>query len=487
MNQEENEVSINLADMFAHLLHNWKFILIMMAVFMVLVGGVMSFRDYIGMENKYTDETYQSMIRELTDVQISNINQFYNRYKNYKERISDNEFYMDNSLMMKIDPYHVSVYTVEYLVKTGYQGIMGTFESAALDLDDYQEMAKIMGDDIDARYVNELVGLWGSIQQDSYDIDTDKVGDVINGNITNTYTGILTFRVTINDRPTCEKIAEVADRAIMEHLEKLKAAGIKAEISPLTTAYTEKVDTSIAEYQRGQIDSGSGLVTSYFKFVEDAEDSLGEDEAEVFKYLVEKEEETTDKIHWKRWIVVGAAVGIVIAVAILVVGYLLIPGVKTNEDAFLLTKDKEMGIVIQKATSKVFLGKLFHNWAKNVEFHGIRQLPDTESIPLVCDRILRLCESKKAKNVFLVSDSDDKYSKDVLDNCLKILNEKGLLAKSGNPGASLESLENLRASAAAVLVLTKKSSLPDSVKGNIAVCEENEIPIVGNFIIHPQR
>ncbi len=486
-NQEENEVSINLKDMFAYMLHNWKILLIISLVLMAVVGGFMSYRDYAAIQSKYKEETYISMTENLTDNQIESIEQFYNRYLNYQARMKDNQFYIDNSALMKLDTNNVSILTREYIIKTNYQGIMSSFSAAALDLDDFEKMVKVMDDNIDARYVNELVSLGGSTVQDATDIDTDKVGDVINGFFANSYTGLLTLRITYNDRETCERMAEIADEAIWEHFELLKASGIDADMTVLTTSYTEKVDESTAEYQRSTIERNSNQIQAYYNFVEDAEKILDEDEYKVFSYLIQKDQEVTDHVHWKKWIVIGFGAGLVLALAILVVNYFLIPGIKTMDDALLLTKEKEMGVVIQKAKSKVFLGKLFHNWAKKVEFHGVRQVPDNEMIPLVCDRIIRICEGKSAKSIFIISDVESGYSKDVVDKCIGLLSENGLSAKAGNPIASIEALKGVRESAAAVIALTNKESLPNSIKGNIAVCEENSVPIIGNFIIHPQR
>ena len=145
MYEEEYEETLSLTDIIAYILHHWKPIIILSVVFMVLVGGLLSYRDYSAIQNKYVDETYSTMTRDLTESQISNAQQFYKRYQTYKQRIADNQFYLDNSLKMKIDPNKVSVYTVQYLVSSDYQGIINSFTSSALDLDDYEEIKSHRG------------------------------------------------------------------------------------------------------------------------------------------------------------------------------------------------------------------------------------------------------------------------------------------------------------------------------------------------------
>lgn len=487
MNQDENEASINLADMFAYFLHHWRVILILVLVFMAAVGGYMSYRDYSGIQNKYKEETYSSMVKDMTVEQLENVNQFYNRYITYKEKIADNQFYIDNSLYMMLDANNISSLTREYLVKTSNRGVLSSFAATSLDYDDYTEMAKVFGDDVDPRYVNELVSMWSSTEQDSYDINTDKVGDVINGSFAYSYSGLLSFSIIANDKATCEALADIVDKAVLEHLEKLQTSGINVEMAELTTAYNERVDNSIAEYQRSRIEEGANLFTEYSDFETNSEKVLSEDELAVFNYRVEKDQEVTDHVHWKKWVVIGLGIGLVVAAVFIVLKYLLIPGIKTADDAYIITGEKELGIIIETPKSKVFLGKLFHVWAKNVEFHGVKQVPDKESIPLVCDRISRLCEDKSAKSVMLIVDCEGGYANEVVSKCVKYLEEAGIKAASGNPGTSMEALKSLRESSAAVFVLVNKGSLPDSIRSNILICKENNVPVIGNFIIHPQR
>ena len=115
MYQKENEVSINLADMFAHILHHWKLILILSIALMALVGGLMTYKEYREVQNKYEESTYSAMIANMTDAQIETVEQFYSRYTAYKERIADNQYYVDNSLRMKLDANNIFVLTREYL------------------------------------------------------------------------------------------------------------------------------------------------------------------------------------------------------------------------------------------------------------------------------------------------------------------------------------------------------------------------------------
>ncbi len=489
MNQEEKEVTINIADMFAYLIHRWKTVLIWGLIFMILVGGFMSFREYRGIKSKYKNETYSAMMDSLTENQQNNVKNYYSRYENYKKRIGENQKYIDNSFLMDIDPNNVSEYTVEYLVKTGYSDIMSSFVTSAFDYEDYEKMAAIIANSANAGYINEIVRLDGKVQQDAYEIDTDKVGDVINGNINNSYTGILKLQIKTDNREMCEKISEVADDAIKRHLEKIKNAGIDAEITELTTVYMQKEDSELSEYQRNKIDEGAEIVNEYYRFISDADKTLDENELYVFKYMIDKDQEVSETVNWKKWIVVGFVVGFVFSIAIIIVDYLFIPGIKTFDEVGTFLVEKEIGVVIQSAKSRIFLGKFFHNLANKLEYHNITQLSDSESIPLVCNRVEGICKSNDSREVYIVNDIKEGYTKEVVDRCEKILTSKGLKVKTGNPGGSVDDYIALgeMANAVAFIAITSKSSFLSSIKNNVSVCQENGIKIGGDFIISPQR
>ncbi len=486
MNEQNNEITISLGDMFAYFLHRWKLIVIVSLILMVGIGGFLIYRQYESIQNKYEDATYNLLTRDMTQEQLRSVDLYYTRYKTYQERIRENQFYADNSLYMKLDANNVGVLTEEYLVKTDYSGVMSSFSDVALDLNDYEKMANILGSNIDARYVNELVSLNGSLGQDAYQIDTDKVGDVINGSIGNSYTGILTLRIIANTRSDCDELAKIADDAIREHEASLKGAGIALEVSALTTSYTERYDSGIAEYQRTKSEQGSQLVTDYYNFEQSAKSSMDEQERAVFNFMIEKEQEVKEKMHYFRYAAIGLVVGGLVIVIILAINYLFAPGVKTIEDAGNLTKEKGIGIIVQKTKSRILLGKFFHSWAKKIEFHGVTQVAEEEALALVCDRLYNLCESRNTKKLFVASDADCTYTGRVLKQLIELLKAKGIEAGAGSPVSSLEALQNLRGSEAVVMALTIKNSLPNAVRDEYAICEENNIPVLGNFIIYPQ-
>lgn len=144
---EEYEKEIDLKDLFAGLLHCWRTILICMILFMILVGGVMSYRDYLALQSAAdtSGAGYKALTEEMTADQISNAEQFYKRYDNYRDRVEETQKYIDESAMMKLNANAVSKYAVEYYVESGYSNIIASFAGSAIDMDDYEQIAQILG------------------------------------------------------------------------------------------------------------------------------------------------------------------------------------------------------------------------------------------------------------------------------------------------------------------------------------------------------
>ena len=483
---QEEEKTISIGDMLAYVLHHWKAVLITSLVLMVCVGGGMSFREYKGNQSKYEEASYNSLVKDLTAEQLKKVDQFYNQYVTYMGSMDVNRSYVSNSILMRLDPSHISELTRQYLITTSYSGVysgvMESFVSSAIDNEDYIQMAAVIGDDTDPRYINELISINGDSKIDKGEVDV-----VIDGSVENTYNNILTVTITYDDRKICEELARVADQAIKEHLEKLKGAGVEVEMKELSESYVEKADSGLANYQKQKGQEGAAVVTDYKKYLDNAKSSMDEGEQALFDYLIQSNDPVKDHISWKKWVVVGFAAGFVLSVVFFVIKYLMIPGIKTADDVYTISKEKEIGNVIQPVKSKVFLGALFHRMAKSIEFHGIEIVPDDDMIAIICDRIVKIAEGNKAGSVFIVSDVGAGYSKDVVDKCLKVLSESNITATAGNPSASIDALKSLRESDMAVMAYTNKGSLPTTIRSNLGVCEENSVPVIGSIMIYPQQ
>ncbi len=482
MNQEHDEITIDLADLLAHILHRWKTIGILTLVLMVLCGVLMSYRDYKSIRNKYQETTVEALKSDMTDAQVTNVEQMYARYLSYVQRLADLQYYIDHSLLMRMDPNNSSKYQVEYLVKTDYEGVIESFRNSSFDLNIYQQMNDVISSDTDPRFVYELINLNGSIKQDTDSYIFTDAGDPPN----DTYTGILTLSIRSIDKDKCEQLAKIADIAILQHAKELQNTGIIVSISNLSTSYTEVVDSALADYQRSTTAAGSDLYAAYQKFESSAASTLDEQEQALFTYLIDKSQNKIERIQWKKWLILGFAAGLFLGLFVVIMQYFVSPGIKTENDISRLIDSPLLGVIREAPTSKAFFGKRIHKLANSIECHGKALLSEDVALSILCDRVMIGTTEKKAKTIYLVKTVEHGYAEDILDRIISYFTEQEITVLLGNPSAHDNDLQKLKTADIALLVICTKSTLADTISTDLAICSELHLPILGHIIIHPQ-
>ncbi len=483
---DQDEMEIDLADLFAKILRKWKFILVMTLAFMIVVGGFLSYRNYNSIKNAYNDQSKAGLEQQMTAGQIQNVEQLFNRYLTFKERINNNQFYLDNSILMKMDPNNISNYNMEYLVESPVQNVFDSFTDYTLGVDEYKQIAEILGGDTDPRYVYEIVTIRGTSTDEASGtaIDTDEIGSrALKGTIANTYSGIVTVSIKANDQDTCKKIAEIVDTAVLAHEKTLADAGVELSLKKLDGTYTESVDRALAEKQQSTIAQGSELVSSYTKFEKDNTSSLSEEEQALFKYLINSNDQKQDHVHWKKWCVLGAVAGMGLALVLLVLSYLLKPGLKTPDDVARVSGLKTLGYLQEEEHPYRGLSKLFNNWARKIE---TRQFPDStqeEQIKVACARIIAGCKNSGYDSVYLIQGFHSEFA----DKSVQVMKEK-LESVIGNvgvgsPAFDADDLKELEKSKAAVLVASVENSKEYTIRQNMQVAKECGVTMMGNVIV----
>ena len=409
--------------------------------------------------------------------------QFYARYQAYQQQVNDNQYYIDHSLRMSLDPNNVSKYVIEYLVKSDYQGVMNSFIASTFDKDTYEAMANALGEtDLDARYAYELISLSGNMSPDTNAYILAEETSIPSDH----YTGILTLTIKTNNRANSEQIAVIADSAIQQHLSDLQSAGIMVSLSQLTAAYKEIVDDELAAYQQSIISTGSDLFTTYHKFESSASSSLDEQELALFNYLIDKEQQKEDSIHWKKWLVLGLAAGLFIGLMIVMIQYFSKPGIKTEDEITRYTDTPLLGVVREAPYSRILFGKRIHELANSIESHGKMMITEKDAISILCHRIAFLASEQQINKIFLLKTAEGAYQDNILSQICSTLEGLGLSICSGNPSINPDALLSLQSTQAIILIVCPKITLADSITSNLIICNEQHSSLLGHIVIHPQ-
>ena len=123
--QNAYEQEIDLKDLMFVVLHKWKITIAIAMVFAILLGGVKGALTYRSESDpeviEQREEDYQNAL-----IQYERDTAAYNReIKNLTEDISNQEDYLNNSVLMNMSPYDVCEARADLFIKTDYEIMPG--------------------------------------------------------------------------------------------------------------------------------------------------------------------------------------------------------------------------------------------------------------------------------------------------------------------------------------------------------------------------
>ncbi|MBR1856196.1 MAG: hypothetical protein IJ803_03885 [Oribacterium sp.] len=480
----DDEVVIDLLDILAYFFQKWKYLLAGLVLGVLLIGVPLTYRQYRQIESKYADTTLDAIQEDMTKGEIETVNQLYNRYKTFRKRITNNQYYMDHSILMNMDPNNVSNYYVSYVFEADQRTAVDYFNDFSLNLDDYKDIALILGNEADPRFAYEVLSIRCTAAADDKIIDADMPDKIIvNGDISNKYRGLVKLRIKASNREQCEKIAGIVDKALSKAVTELTDIGVTVKLTQSGVNYTESVDTGLVEQQQSRMAMGSELVASYNAFEKDNKSSLNSQEQKLFEYMIHHDDFVTQRPSWKKYVVVGGFAGAFAVAVILCLMYLFAGDFKTVADISRFTGIKMIGCIYRKEKPFKGLDKLFLGIAKSIKLRGLTEQQDEEAAAVTVTRISEYCKQKNIDHIFIARDDSSDYSKTITDQMVNDLKSQISVVEAGDPLKSPEDLKKLHSSKMVVRIITLDKARKIALKELKEMCAEVSIPVFGDVVI----
>ncbi len=481
---DNDEVVSDLLDMLAYFFQKWKYLLAGLVLGVLLIGVPLTYRQYRQIESKYADTTLDAIQEGMTKGEIETVNQLYNRYKTFRKRITNNQYYMDHSILMKMDPNNVSNYSVKYVFEADQRTAVDYFNSFSLNLDEYDEIAKILGNDADPRFAYEVLDIRCTAAADDKIIDADMPDKIIvNGDISYKYRGLVKLSIKASNRDQCEKIAEIVDNAFSKAVTELTDIGVTVKLTRSGVNYTESVDTGLVEQQQSRMAMGSELVASYNAFEKDNKSSLNSQEQKLFEYMIHHDDFVTQRPSWKKYVVVGGFAGAFAVAVVLCLVYLFAGDFKTVDDISRFTGIKMIGCIYRKEKPYKGLDKLFLGIAKSIKLRGHAEQKDEEAAAVTVTRISEYCKQKNIDHIFIARDDSSDYARTITDQMVNDLKSQISVVEAGDPLKSSEDLKKLHSSKMVVRIITLDKARKIALKELKEMCGEVSIPVFGDVVI----
>ena len=288
---------ICISHMLLHIAKSWKKMVLAMAVFAILLGGLSYYKNAKGLAarkeaaNAAKEEAAEEILltseaeilenaglsAKAADEVLYYANKYYYNQVQY-ERQRD---YLKDSILMQIDPNHVWTITLYYQLsmKNGADGqeegdtaLAAAYLSKALSEEVYEEIAATLGVDVDSGYFSEIIT--GSC----LDNFTDSEDAVV-------LSGGKDMKIVIRyaDEAGCEEIARILQEKIDASKQDVTKEAGTHEISLVGLQKEEKSDPQLLEAQKEAVSALGALSDN----VINARSNIEAGEEAVFDELIE--------------------------------------------------------------------------------------------------------------------------------------------------------------------------------------------------------
>ena len=455
----KTEIYISVKDLIKECIRKIWIIIVAMVVFGILLAGFRYAKDKKNIANTTVAESTEKVDVEkiVDDLERDDYNQVmtYVDLTNYRDQ---NRLYTADAKLMKINPYKVDTVLLQYYVNAEDENTRKDMAAAYLS---YISGGSLAADVVEN---NDLEDSSSDIQEliqcDATGLTTGTAFYTENTNTINMYVyGV--------DEQDAKAIASYVKESMDAYSQKLSA------VAPHTlTLFEEQYSVtcatklvSLKNDRFGNLMTYNDRTTSYEGLLSDKQkesaqkivsaqkenDEL-EDSNETGKTA--KKDETPKASISKKYLVVGAFLGLVLAVVIIVLRYMFDPTIKTSKDL------------------QMFYGTNF-----------IGDVAQADGALLAASKIINMCSNRQIKKVLIagkMATENEAAIKEVVD----AVEKKGIVADIiGDILTDADAVQTLEAKSNVVLVEAVRKSKYEDFNQEKALCESLDAQLLGYIAI----
>lgn len=328
LNQER---IITIADLIRAIIRKLWVVVAAAVIFAAIFGGYKYAKDSKAASN--ASESTTDMKVKLDDDAQAEVN----NVLTIKDNLDEQQKYADNSVLMQIDPYNESLVTLQYHYSTDDKDYSSDLLNSYMSYVNNGGLSSDLADagvDLDVQYISELL----SCKSNS---DTTGTSDSAGNNITlNSKSESFEIRIIHANKDDCEGMADKAISCMNAYQQQLTSRVGAHSLTLVDQSYSRVVDNNIMTYKFDRVNSivsmqqrikelkekmtadQTAIIDQYGKDAKDAKKSGSGDE---------KKEEVHVSIS-KKYVVVGAAAGIVLSCLAIIILYVMRGTINKAED-----------------------------------------------------------------------------------------------------------------------------------------------------------
>lgn len=455
----KTEIYISVKDLIKECIRKIWIIIVAMVVFGILLAGFRYVKDKKNIANTTVAESTEKVDVEkiVDDLESDDYNQVmtYVDLTNYRDQ---NRVYTADAKLMKINPYKVDTVLLQYYVNAEDENTRKDMAAAYLS---YISGGSLAADVVEN---NDLEDSSSDIQEL---IQCDATGLTTGTSFYTENTNTINMYVYGVDEQDAKDIALYVKESMDAYSQKLSA------VAPHTlTLFEEQYSVtcatklvSLKNDRFGNLITYNDRTTSYEGLLSDKQkesaqkivsaqkenDEL-EDSDETGKTA--KKDETPKASISKKYLVVGAFLGLVLAVVIIVLRYMFDPTIKTSKDL------------------QMFYGTNF-----------IGDVAQADGALLAASKIINMCSNRQIKKVLIagkMATENEAAIKEVVD----AVEKKGIVADIiGDILTDADAVQTLEAKSNVVLVEAVRKSKYEDFNQEKALCESLDAQLLGYIAI----
>lgn len=467
------EVVVDIRDMLAELVRKLWFIVILVVIGAVALGGFKFYKD--SKSAHAGNATTSSAQTKLTSAEKAKVDV----YVGMKKQLDDQMEYLDNSIYMSLDPYNFYKTDMQYYINSSDASkgtdLMYAYQyyilKGGLVSDLYQE-----DDSIKTAYLQEIIT-----------VDKVEGTDNLQRNVMN---------VSVYGK-TKEDAENLADRVqkLLEKYQSVVSGSVGAHTLAFVNASTElQSDSNIANTQTNNLNNVLNLEDNADKTkAELSSDQLSIAEKQIQKASeketkanIEKDadsskksdtQQETVKVHFsKKYLVVGAGAGFILAIILILLKYLLSNTMKGAHDLQRMQGLNYLGSVSLKKKNVLDV-------AANKLFGREPILNEQVEQKLVESKLESCCKNHEISSAALAGNACLKDSKAVSELIAYNADKDLEVVWIGDLAEDPQAIEQLKNYHDIVLVEQLRKSRYESVFYKIKLCEDQGVNILGYIVI----
>ncbi len=476
--QYNNERSIRIKDLFITICQRWRSLIVCLVIGTLVLGAfgwLKSADDAI-----YTQEQAEAIAASLGSKRAGVIESYAEDIKDSTDQMIRQGVYNKDALIMKLDPFHLFVHELKFYISDAEEAeSISAKHSAMVQAYVSKLQDGFLGQKLKAIIEEEA----GEKQREFYESP-----NLIKVDETNQNAGVLTFLLYFEEDDDAEAVLLLKEK-MQEAKSRVEAELGGHSLSLIGESAYGFADMDILHVQEANSQRINDLTERIEKIKKQVTDPT---ELKYLNYLVSKTDQTIgeNELVLKaarhiniKFIVVGAALGLILAVIVIIIKYVgsnTIKNAKEIEELFgvqLIGKMEGGHSFYRKRKTRL------DKWLKSKKSGTIGIVPEEEQIRLIATRIKIEAEKKELQKVGLIIDKTIEAGTDLMESIKMFLGQDVKLQVIDSIFEQPESLKELAEMDGAVLIEQIDRSKYDDIRTTAILCENYQVQLVGSIII----